>query len=527
MVYPVSPLATTLGNTAVYSQSKYITPPRYSQPQAYNNPLSADSFQRVQGPLPIYHFSYVMPWQNRLKEMFHNREALIYALNLRTFAAEDKNGDGKIDPTAAENGTFLKAIKRLPELKAMGINTIHMLPIQPIGQIGRLGKPGAPGSLYAPLTLDSINGEFDDPSDPKSVIDEAKAFVEAAHKNGIHVMADIPSCGSQDLEQVRPSLFARDEYGRTLTPTTWVDIRMFVKDSPELRNYYEKLFKLLAEDIGVDGFRVDVARARSLSFWRHFLKKYPDKAWLAESYTEELASPMKNVPRDIPADLLRIGFDSVYGQFHIFNDMNGQDYQNYLMQNKAMVAGVGHEKSLIGSFMTHDDPSIMRHGGAMYSKLVGGLMLTQPDTNPYILDGYFTGYPHSYDIFNWRKPVTGNHPDIGEFFQGVAKLREQYGALFRQGTYVPLQVNNPNVIAFVRQLGNKSVLVLANKNVNAEERALIRIPSLKVNQKLKNIAPDYGDKSMFIVDDGQIHAYPLAPGRFYMFDIEIARQQGY
>lgn len=496
----------------------YTTPYTQSNYQVSNNTPQAEPLQKVPS---IYHTAYVMPFQNKLKNLFHNRQAVIYALNLRTFGAIDTNANGKIEPRLGENGTFLKAMRRLPELKALGINTIHLLPINPIGLIGRLGLPGAPGSLYSPSTLEAINGEFDEASDPRNVVEEAKQFVEAAHRYGIHVMADIPSCGSIDLQRSKPELFARDEKGRSLTPTNWVDIRMFVKDSPELRHYYGKWFKTMAEEIGVDGFRADVARARSNDFWKHFINKYPNKAWLAESYVEEDASPMKNIPRDIPGEFLKLGFDAIYGQYHIFHNWRVSDYMNYVTTNRQYLNSISPQKSIIGSFATHDDPSVMNHGGPTYCKLATGLMMTQPDTNPYILDGFLTGYDDHYDIFNYKPPLTGNYPDIGEFFKRMGLLRQQYQSVITKGKFIPLQASNPNVIAYLRQYGNKSLLIVANKNVNASERAEIKIPGLQVEQKLTNLAPEYGDKSAFVLDEASLMALPISPGKFYMFDVNL------
>ena len=302
---------------------------------------------------------------------------------------------------------------------------------------------------------------------------------------------------------------------------------MFSKDSPQLRNYYEKWFKLFAEDLGVDGFRADIARARSTDFWKHFINKYPNKAWLAESYTEEDASPMTNIPRDIPGELLKAGFDAAYGQFHIFHSMSAQEYKNYLLQNKGLLRSVGLNKSFIGSFGTHDDKSLMTRGGPIFCKLATGLMMTQPDTNPYMIDGFLSGHAGEFDIFNWEKPFSGHHPDIGDYFKTMATVRKNYQTVIGRGNFVPLDTNNPNIIAYVRQHGNKSLLAIANKNVNGAEKSLIRIPSLKVTQKLKNLSPEYGDKSTFIVDNGKLYTYPLAPGKFYLFEVELDRLQGY
>ncbi len=518
--------------------------PYPAQPQIIGNPgpyMPSVSYPVMQRPLmpvkqiaPVQFYTPQPVWQNRLKELFFKRQAITYALHLRTFAAEDKNGDGKIDPLLGENGNFLRAIKLLPELKALGVNNIHLLPINPVGKIDRLGEYGSPGSVYAPEAYDKLNEEYDEPNNGLTVEQEAKMFVDAAHKLGIHVMVDIPSCASVDLANARPDLMARDASGKLLTPTNWIDIRMFVQDSPALREYYQRFFDLMIDRVGVDGFRADVARARTMDFWKHFIGKYPDKAWLAESYTEEDASPMQNIPRDVPGDLLRAGFDAIYGQFHIFHDFDANQYIQYLKDNRTLLQQVGPQKSIIGSFWTHDDPSVMDQGGALYCKLIAGLMATQPDTNPYIMDGFLTGHRKHFDIFNYRMRPGGTNPDIGIFLQKVLALRQspQYGPVLSYGKFIPLQVSqnpdDPRVIAFMRQLGNKTLLVVANKDVNAAHNARIEIPGLQADQKLVNLAPPYGDEnplvkntsSRFVVYPNQLEAN-LACGRFYLFELDL------
>lgn len=516
-----------------WASGYYRTPATgcWTQPSPSHSP-SASYFPQSWNPMP-YYSKPVVPispivapgmQKGRLKTLFHQRQAVTYALHLRTFAAKDKNRDGKIDPILGENGNFLRAIPLLPQLKALGVNNIHLLPITPVGLQDRLGDFGSPGSVYAPKALDRLNEEYDEPGNRLSVVQEAKMFVDAAHRLGIHVMVDIPSCASLDLADERPDLLARDAQGNALTPTNWIDIRMFVKDSPALREYYQRFFSLMIDKLGVDGFRADIARARTMDFWHHFISKYPDKAWLAETYTEEDASPMKNLPRDVPEDLLKAGFDSIYGQFHIFHDMDATQYMHYLQQNQAMLQRVGPHKSIIGSFLTHDDPSTMEQGGALYCKLISGLMATQPDTNPYILDGFTTGYREHFDIFNWRPRPTGHHNDIGQVLQGMLALRQSksYGPILTKGGFTPLSVkqrkHNPKIIAFLRHYGGRTLLVVANKDVNASHQGTIEIPGLNPHQKLRNLAPSYGEPSTFAVSPGQLQVN-LARGRFYLFEL--------
>lgn len=465
---------------------------------------------------------------NPLKRLFHNNEAVIYALNIRTFGAQDINGDGEISPELRENGTFLSSIRRLDELKALGVNAIHLLPITPVGQSLRLGEAG---SLYAPADYTSINPEFDTPGNPTDVVQEARAFVEEAHKRGIYVMIDIPSCASMDLVNSRPDLIAKNPDGSFKTPGNWVDIRM-LENGPALQAYYDEFFDLMVNELNVDGFRADVARARPIEFWKHFIDKYPDKAWLAESYVQEDSSPMEHIPRDIPWELLK-HFDAIYGQFHIFPGMqDAMAYLDYLQEGgeklrEASQTGNGMPKSFIGSFLTHDDHSLMSKGGPTMNMLAAGLMATQPYTNPYILDGFTTGYEGLFDIFNWSLPPTerGKHPEIGLFLRRMLDIRKAYGDVLTTGSFTPIDVeqDRDSIIAFTRHANGHTLLVVANKDVNSEQTGELVLPAgVHLPTQLVDLAPPYGQPSDIVpvhTTDKDLMRLRLGPGRFHLFEL--------
>ena len=121
--------------------------------------------------------------EQNLREMFQNNEAIIYSLNLRTFNANDKNGNGIIDFSEGETaGSFINAIDRLDELKSLGINTIHLLPITPVGKIKALGTAG---SVYAISDFTKLNIQLADTNSELSLKDQAKTFINECHKRNI------------------------------------------------------------------------------------------------------------------------------------------------------------------------------------------------------------------------------------------------------------------------------------------------------------------------------------------------------
>lgn len=494
------------------------------------------------------------PYKNDLRTLFTTNSAKILAIIPRTFNAKDTNGNEFIDGNEA-HGTFLNAIDRLDEVKAEGFNTLHVLPINPPGKDNAMGTAG---SVYAPEDLLKFDPILIDKKDPRSPQEQFKAFVDACHKKGLRVMVDMPSCASYDLYKEKPELMAHERNGLAKTPQGWYDIRMFEpwEDegkrtlNPELLEYHRKFVDLMI-DSGVDGIRADVARAKPVEFWDIIIpysrKRNPEFAWLAESYTYEDASPQANMPYDRPEDSLRAGFDAYYGQYHIFNEWNtAKELNDYVIDNLNMSYRLEKGKSLIGSFATHDDISPMSHGGAVYCNLTSGLEATLPMLNPYFVDGFQSGdnYDYSYrdkystetstdnhemtvhqnklDIFNLSRKPGGAEPEIGKFMTSALKFRDEYADVVKRGSYIVLDKKKDKadqVIAFARHRQGRTLLIIANKNVNRRVACKVEVPTLKANQKLKNLLPSYGEESKFQVSQGEV-SVDLGPGRIHVFEID-------
>lgn len=503
----------------------------------------------------------VKPYKNDLRTLFLTNNAKILAIIPRSFNAKDTNGNEYIDGNE-RHGTFLNAIDRLDEVKEEGFNTLHVLPINPPGKSNAMGTAG---SVYAPEDLLKIDPILIDKNDPRSDKEQFKAFVDECHKRNIRVMVDMPSCASYDLYNNEPELMAHERNGLAKTPQGWYDIRMFEpwEDegkrtlNPKLLEYHRKFVDMMI-DAGVDGIRADVARAKPVEFWDIIIpyshKRDPEFAWLAESYTYEDASPQANMPYDRPEDSLRAGFDAYYGQYHIFHEWNtAKEFHDYVIDNLNMSYRVERGKSLIGSFATHDDISPMSHGGEIYCNLTSGLQATLPMLNPYYVDGFQSGdkYDYSYrnqystetatdnhemtvhqnklDIFNLSRKPGGNNPEIGKFMTETLKFRDKYDSIIRRGSYIVLDKKGDKldqVIAFARHRHGKTLLVVANKNVNRRNSCKIVVPTLRENQKLENLLPSYGEPSKFQVEKDAI-AVDLAPGRIHVFEIDTPYIQSY
>ncbi len=493
-------------------------------------------------------------YHNDLKTLFQNNQAKILAIVPRTFNAKDLNGNDYIDGNE-QHGTFLNAIERLDEVKASGFNTLHVLPISTPGKIKAMGTAG---SVYAPKDMLEIDPTLIDKNDPRSDKEQFKAFIDECHKRGIRVMLDLPSCASYEMFLNMPELMAVEKDGLAKTPQGWNDIRMLQpwEDegkrtlNPKLLEYHKK-FVDMCIDLGIDGIRADVARTKPAEFWDIIIPyshmRDPEFGWLAETYTYEDASPQANMPHDRPEDSLRAGFDLIYGQYHIFHEWpDAETFMNYVKEQLDMSYKLPKGKSLIGSFATHDDISPMFHGGAEYCNLTMGLQATLPMLNPYIVDGYQTGDDYLYsfankynpetqtdnhemtvhrgrlDIFNLSRKPGGTQPEIGNFMKNAFEMRGKYLDVITKGTFIQLDKENDKndqIITYARHLNGKTLLVVANKNVNRSVACKIKVPTLKADQELNNLLPSYGKESVLQAKDNEL-CVDLGPARVHVFEID-------
>ena len=320
-----------------------------------------------------------------------------------------------------------------------------------------------------------------------------------------------------------------------------------------------KQFIDMCIDLGVDGIRADVARAKPVEFWDILIKysrqRDPEFAWLAETYTHEDASPMVNMPADRPDDALRCGFDSYYGQYHLFNEWkSASEFINYIIEQLDMSYSLEPGKSLIASFASHDDLSPMFHGGVDFCKMVMGLQSTLPMTNMYQVDGFQTGdyYTRAYadkyspvtmtdnhemtvhygklDLFNLSRKPGGKETTLEPFVKDCHALRDEYSDIVGpKGTFIVLDKEgdkNDQIITYARHYQGKTLLVVANKNVNRAVACKIKIPTLKADQPLENLLPSYGKESIFQAVDGELRV-DVGPSRVHVFEIDTPNIEKY
>jgi hypothetical protein len=152
-------------------------------------------------------------------------------------------------------GGFAGVQSALPGLRALGINTIYMLPIWEFdNRKGRRwdGNWSTSGSIYAIRDFEQLDPTLGTP-------EELRALVDAAHALGMRVLLDLVTQGcARDARYVResPQWFSRDAQDALVSSRGWTDTYSFDWNNPQFQDYMHWWALDQVRHYNIDGFRV-------------------------------------------------------------------------------------------------------------------------------------------------------------------------------------------------------------------------------------------------------------------------------
>ena len=182
-----------------------------------------------------------------------HKNATIYEANLRHYT---------------EDGTFSSFEEDLPRLKEMGIDIIWFMPINPISVKNRKGELGSP---YAVADYYDVNPDY-------GTMEDFKHLLAEIHQQGMYCIIDwVPNHTGWDNPWIdeHPDWYTQDKDGNIIDPIDyntgeswgWTDVADLNYDNQEMRQGMIDAMKFWVEEIGIDGFRVDVAHGIPVDFW--------------------------------------------------------------------------------------------------------------------------------------------------------------------------------------------------------------------------------------------------------------------
>lgn len=441
---------------------------------------------------------------------------ITYEIYVQSFA--DSNGDGKGDI----NGLTSK----IPYLKELGVDAVWLMPIHPSRSYHK----------YDVKDYYAIDPDY-------GTLDDFKRFVTEAHKKNIKVVIDLViNHSGRDHPWFReavsnpkspywhyyvwahkddPQVITQSNItaGETRRRNRWqkIDTSEFLYyaqfgahmpdlnfDNAQLRQEIFKIGKFWAEEVKVDGFRLDAARhiypderaAENFKWWDYFrqemLKINKDFYLVGEVWapTEEVAPYLKGIPAlfnfDMAGEIIR---SLQTGKGDSFAIRHKKIRDHYLSVNPDFIDAIflsNHDQNRIMSMLNDKEEK---------ARLAVSILMSMPGA-PYLYYGEEIGMkgkkpdenirePFLWDIkprdnvratweqskFSTDTSVTSaelqlkNEESIFNHYRKMINLRHRTKSLAK-GDLLPVKLGEASVIAFTRTFEDETMLVLHNVSAN-------------------------------------------------------------
>jgi len=354
-------------------------------------------------------------------------------------------------------GTFIAFEARLPQLKADGIANLWLMPIHPIGEKGRKGSLGCP---YSARDYFQVNPEYGTEADFKSL-------VIAVHSLGMRIIIDMVAnhCANDYVEmENHPDWFAQDSAGNfTREAADWSDVTDWNFDNPGAVDYLERAMVYWVKEFAIDGYRCDVAGMVPDSFWQRVIPQLkavkPDIFMLAE-----WESPQIHLD----------GFNATYdwNLYHRMILQHEKDLPVDTLWQAIEWREIDYPQEAVSlKFVeNHDQERAYSVFGEDF-RVEAALIFTLPGI-PLIYNGQEYGAVEKPSLFEKETITNNDSTNIHSYYKQLLAFRNNAQAeVFRTGNIERIDIyGSDNVLAFTRNLQNKTALVILN--LSAESRPI-------------------------------------------------------
>ena len=395
-----------------------------------------------------------------------SRNAVIYEVNMRQYSDE---------------GTFKAFEAQLPRLKELGVDILWFMPIHPISATDRKGSLG---SYYAVHDYKAVNPEY-------GTLDEFKALVKKMHEMGFKVMLDwVPNHTGTDNVWVdqHPDWYATDSTGNKFGPYDWTDVYKLDYSNPEMRAAMIDALQFWLKDVGIDGFRCDVAFEVPVDFWDEARKELqitkPDLFMLAEASYPPLARNAFDMSYNWPMKDLFSAIAATAGQYSYVADGKTAPQTfpvHHATAIDSLLADQAREypkDSYMMNMITNHDLNSWE--GTEFERLgnltsaFAVLSYTLPGM-PLIYTGQETGLNRALQFFEKDKaPQWEPRNDFFTFYQKLNELKHSKKALRAGDEGAPMMrypTASDDLYIFARGEGDDMVLVMTNLGAEAADVA--------------------------------------------------------
>ncbi|ACL69726.1 alpha-amylase family glycosyl hydrolase [Halothermothrix orenii] len=323
-----------------------------------------------------------------------------------------------------QEGNIQGITRDLERIRELGVDIVWLMPVYPVGRKGRKGKEGSPYAIRDYRSIDPALGTSED----------FKKLVDKAHRLKLKVIIDVVfnhTAIDSVLVKKHPEWFYKTPEGEISRKIDdWSDIVDLDFSSSKLKEYLIDTLQYWV-DLGVDGFRCDVAALVPLSFWkeaREQIKTDREIIWLAESVEKSFVKFLRESGYVCHSDPeLHEVFDLTYdydGFEYLKSYFKGQgqihDYINHLYIQETLYPEnaikmrflENHDNVRIASIIK--DKTRLKNWTAFYLLLPGASL---------IYSGQEYGIDNTPDLFN-QDPIdweTGD-PDFYSYMKRLVSI---------------------------------------------------------------------------------------------------------
>ena len=375
-------------------------------------------------------------------------DVVMYQVNPRVFAPENS----------------LKVVaQRVDSISQLGANVMWVMPIYPIG------KEKSKNSPYSISDYKQVNPEF-------GTLDDMKALVDSCHAHGMSIILDwVANHTAWDNVWMKDhkDWYTQDSTGNVIFPpgTDWTDVADLNYDNKDMRAAMIDAMKFWITEIGIDGFRCDVADQVPADFWKDAISQL--RAAAGNRKILMLAEGAN------PDNFTEGGFDMNYA----WGFMGALDSvfckagkASYLIDvDKKEYGEIPEGKVKLRFITNHDEAtkySTVQQFGNVDGALAAFISTTFLHGGMLVYGSQEVAYPEKINFFQFV-PVDWN--SNSEVYNTYKKLTEVYkqNAAFRNGALVTFP--DDNVLAFERSDKDGKFLVVVN--VRNEKQTLKAIPA--------------------------------------------------
>lgn len=421
-----------------------------------------------------FQYAYIAP-NDVYKESKWLQESIVYQIFVDRFCNGDKSNDpegtlswgGSVTHTSMFGGDLRGIIKKLDYIKNLGVNLIYLTPI----------FKSSSNHKYNTTDYFDIDPQF-------GTIDDAKELVSKCHEKNMRIVFDaVFNHSGSDFFAFKDVIkngekskykdwYLIDEFPVDTEKVNYYTFADNISDMPkfnpcneEVQKYLLKVSKFWIEEVGIDGWRLDVCDEVSHEFWSAFRKEIKSADKDAVSIGEimhEAGSFLRGNELD---SIMNYPFKNAVVDFFAKRSINAKRFNDILNQNRAVyMDSISRQMwNLIGS---HDTKRFLTECGEKVERMKLAVVFQFSYIGvPYIYYGDEIGISGGEEPLSRKCMVWSNsrqNRDLLNFYKKIIKIRKNNIELV-YGNY-KCMYDKDNVLVYKRSYKNKFIIVAINNN---------------------------------------------------------------